>query len=124
MKKVKITYWITTGLLAAMMLLSAIPGIMGSPDSVAFFRQLGYPDYLLMFLSIAKLLGAIVVLIPGFPRLKEWVYAGFTYDLIGAFYSCIAIGLPIVGCIPILIGLALVAASYIMHHKLLGTHQS
>lgn len=119
MKKLKIIYWITTGLLVALMLFSSVPGITGSPESAAFFKQLGYPDYLLLFLSIAKLLGAVAILVPGFPRLKEWIYAGFTFDLIGAFYSCLAVGFPLAGCAPILIGLLLVAGSYITHHKLL-----
>lgn len=54
---------------------------------VAAFDALGYPRYLLPFLGVAKSLGVIALLVPGFPRLKEWAYAGFTFDLLGAAWS-------------------------------------
>ena len=49
--------------------------------------SLGYPEYLMTILGTAKLLGVIALLIPGFPKLKEWAYAGFTFDLVGASVS-------------------------------------
>ena len=90
MKKTKIFYWIITGLFAAFMLFSAIPDIMVVPDAVTMITGLGYPKYLIPFLGVAKLLGAITILIPGFNRLKEWAYAGLFFDLAGATYSAIA----------------------------------
>ncbi|MGV2448107.1 UNVERIFIED_CONTAM: DoxX family protein, partial [Bacillus sp. ATCC 13368] len=81
MKKTKIIYWIFTGLLVALMVLGSIPDIMSVPDAVALFNHLGYPTYLLPFIGIAKLLGVVAILIPGFPRIKEWAYAGFVFDL-------------------------------------------
>lgn len=92
MKKTKIFYWIVTGLFAAFMLFSSIPDIMMSPDAVIMITGLGYPKYLIPFLGVAKLLGVIVILLPGFPRLKEWAYAGLFFDLIGATYSVISTG--------------------------------
>jgi len=62
-------------------------------------------------------LGAIALIIPGFSRLKEWVYAGFAYDLLAAMYSSICVGDPVSAWAPLLIGLALLFASYILYHK-------
>jgi uncharacterized membrane protein YphA (DoxX/SURF4 family) len=117
MKKINIIYWISTALLCLLMGMGAIPDILKSPDAVALFQHLGYPAYLLPFLGVAKLLGAIVILIPGFPRLKEWAYAGFTYDLSGAMYSGICSGDTGAGLIVFLIGFGLIALSYVYHHK-------
>lgn len=100
------------------MFLGAIPNLLSSPEAVAAFQHLGYPVYLLPFLGVAKLLGIIAILSPGFPRLKEWAYAGFTYDLAGALYSGIAVGDPAGALAPISMGFVFIAGSYILHHKL------
>ncbi|OXM86987.1 DoxX family protein [Paenibacillus rigui] len=117
MKKTTVFYWILTGLLAVLMGLGSFPDILSVPDAVALFQHLGYPAYLLPFLGIAKLLGVIAILVPGFPRLKEWAYAGFVFDLSGAMYSSIAVGDPASGWIFFIIGFILIAGSYILHHK-------
>ena len=57
---------------------------MGAPQAVEGFAHLGYPQQLRIMLGIAKLSGAIVLLIPGVPKLKEWAYAGFTFAWIAA----------------------------------------
>src|SRR6266576_547684 len=90
MKKTKIFFWIITILFSAFMLSSAIPDILNLPEAITFMNHLGYPNYFVPFIGIAKLLGIIAILIPGFPRIKEWAYAGLAYDLIGAIYSGIA----------------------------------
>jgi len=72
MKKINIYYWIITGLFAAFMLSSAIPNIMVSPEWVTIITGLGYPKYFIPFIGVAKLLGIIVILIPGNSRIKEW----------------------------------------------------
>ena len=90
MKKTKITYWIVTGIFAAFMLFSAIPDILLVPDAVTRITGLGYPRYIIPFLGVAKLLGVIAILIPGFKSIKEWAYAGLFFDLIGATYSAVA----------------------------------
>jgi uncharacterized membrane protein YphA (DoxX/SURF4 family) len=117
MKKTTILYWIFTGLLAALMVASAIPDALSVPEAVTFFQHLGYPAYLLPFLGVAKLLGAVAILVPGFARLKEWAYAGFVFDLAGAMYSGIAVGDPVGAWLPISIGLLLIALSYRLYHK-------
>ena len=90
MKKINITYWIITAIFAAFMLFSAIPDILVAPDAVAMVTGLGYPKYFIPFIGVAKLLGVVAILIPGFTRLKEWAYAGLFFDLVGATYSAIA----------------------------------
>src|SRR5258707_10251361 len=114
MKKTKILYWVFTGLLAVFMLFSSVPDIMVVPDAISIVTtHLGYPKYIIAFLGVAKLLGVIAILVPGFPRLKEWAYAGFVFDLSGAMYSSIAVGDPASawGFFPIFFGL--IACSYI-----------
>jgi uncharacterized membrane protein len=89
MKKINILYWTFTGLFALAMLLSGIQNALVTPDSVAILNHLGYPEYIIPFLGVAKILGAIAIVVPGIPRLKEWAYAGLFFDLTGATYSAI-----------------------------------
>jgi uncharacterized membrane protein YphA (DoxX/SURF4 family) len=118
MKKTKIIYRVFTGLLAALMLFSSIPNIISNPQSVDLItKHLGYPAYFIPFIGVAKLLGVVAILIPGFPRLKEWAYAGFMFDLIAAIYSSISVGDAFANWAPMLIGPALIACSYIFYHK-------
>ncbi|MDN4523022.1 DoxX family protein [Fictibacillus fluitans] len=117
MKKVQSIYWIFTGLLAVLMLVGSVPDIAKADAAVDLFNHLGYPEYLLPFLGVAKILGVIVLLLPGFTRLKEWVYAGFVFDLAGATYSTIAVGDPFSSWWITVVGLILAAGSYVYHHK-------
>ena len=118
MKRLNILYWIFTGLYAAVIILTSIPHVMSSADSVKMIvTQLGYPAYFLPFIGVAKVLGGIVLLLPGFPRLKEWAYAGLTFDLLGALYSFIAIGLPASDWLAMLLFFAVLGASYFFYHK-------
>ena len=118
MKKTKIIYWIFTGILAALMLFSSIPNIMSTAESIEIVtKHLGYPQYIIPFLGVAKLLGVIAILVPGFNRLKEWAYAGFTFDLAGAMYSSISVGDAFMNWFPLIIGFALIAVSYIYFQK-------
>jgi uncharacterized membrane protein YphA (DoxX/SURF4 family) len=91
-KRITLTYWISTGLFCAFMLTSAIPNVVSAAEWVEIFKQLGYPAYLLPFIGAAKLLGIVALLIPGFPRIKEWAYAGMFFDLTGAVYSALYVG--------------------------------
>lgn len=87
MKRTKTIYWVTTLLFAAFMAFTAIPDILKTPDAVAFITKLGYPEYFVPFIGVAKVLGSIAIVVPGYPKLKEWAYAGLCFDLIGAVYS-------------------------------------
>jgi hypothetical protein len=117
MKKTKILFWVFTGLFSAFMLTSAIPNIMVTQEWEAIFVQLGYPHYLISFIGWAKLLGVIVLLIPGLARLKEWAYAGFFFDLFGATYSAIAVNGFVPQMLIMLIPFGLGVLSYLYHHK-------
>ena len=92
MKTAKTLYWIVTSLTAAFMLLASIPDVLRLPQAVSIFGHLGYPVHLLPFLGIAKTLGIVAILVPGFQRLKEWAYAGLVFDVIGALYSHLSVG--------------------------------
>ena len=83
----KIAYWVSTGLVAALSVFAAYAYLSGSPEAVQGFTHVGYPQQLRVILGIAKLLGAIALIAPGFPRLKEWAYAGFTFAWISAFVA-------------------------------------
>jgi len=106
---------VVTALMAALMLLSAVPDVLRIPGALAVFRHLGYPSYLLVFLGTAKMLGVAAVLTPGVPRLKEWAFAGLTFDLTGALYSHLSVGDPASVWMPAAIGLALMAGSYVAY---------
>ena len=82
-----IAYWVSTSLIAAMSLLAAFAYLSGGPQAVEGFSKVGYPQQLRILLGIAKPLGAIALVVPGWPRLKEWAYAGFTYAWIAAFFA-------------------------------------
>ena len=91
-KTTNIVYWISTILFAALMIFSASGGLQPSKPAIQLIHDaLGYPVYFIRFISIAKLIGCIVILIPGLNRsVKEWAYAGLFFDLAGAIYSGIA----------------------------------
>lgn len=121
MKKIKIIYWIFTSLFAFIMLGSAIPDIFSHSVAIEGFKKIGYPAYLLPFIGIAKLLGVIAIFIPGYPRIKEWAYAGLIIDLVGATYSIMASGESVAAWGFMAIPLFLGAVSYIFYHKLQKT---
>jgi hypothetical protein len=117
MKKINIIYWIATGLFLALMLFSAIGSFMPpNPDGIKMMDAMGYKPYIIQFLAVAKILGIIAILVPGFPRVKEWAYAGFAFDLIGATYSMV-LNLPLSQAALMPVFLAILAVSYIYYHK-------
>ena len=84
-------YWISTVIFSALMIFSASGGLQPTHQAVQLIHDsLGYPVYFIQFISIAKILGAIIILIPGSGRIKDWAYAGLFFDLAGAIYSGIA----------------------------------
>lgn len=117
MKRDNIIYWISSGLFAFIMLGSAIPDIISMPMAVQGFKEMGMPPYLLPFIGVAKALGVFAILIPGFPRLKEWAYAGLIFDLLGATYCVANSGKSAGQWSPMLLFIALGACSYIWYHK-------
>ena len=91
-KTTNIVYWISTIIFAALMIISASSGIQPSQPAIQLIHDtLGYPVYFIQFISIAKVIGAVIILIPRIGRsIKEWAYAGLFFDLAGAIYSGIA----------------------------------
>jgi hypothetical protein len=93
MKKAKTLYWVFTGLFTIMMFGSAIPDVFSYDIAIkGMHTDLGYPLYFIPFIGVAKVLGVVALLIPGYPKIKEWAYAGLFFDLIGATYSIVANG--------------------------------
>lgn len=122
--KNKSLYRIVTSLMAAFMLMASIPDVLQVPEASGVFGHLGYPTYLLPFLGIAKTFGVIAVLVPTFPRLKEWAYAGLVFDLTGALYSHVSVGDPPSAWVFPVIGLTLVGGSYLFHRKSALTYRA
>jgi uncharacterized membrane protein YphA (DoxX/SURF4 family) len=87
-----IAYWVTTVFGPASFIIGGVVNLLGGPEVVANLQHLGYPAYFASIIGVAKILGSIAVVIPGFPRLKEWAYAGFTFDLLGAAASRVFVG--------------------------------
>ena len=91
-KRNKIIYWISTLWLALGMTSTGILQLFQMKEEVAFILKMGYPSFFLPMLGFSKLLGVVAVLIPRFPLVKEWAYAGFFFTMTGALYSHIAAG--------------------------------
>ena len=87
MKTTKITYKILLGLFALMMLLDGIAGILQVEDGKKAFDQLGYPHYLMIIVGASKILGVIGLLQPQSKTVKEWAFAGFAFNFLGASAS-------------------------------------
>jgi hypothetical protein len=79
-----IAYWGATGLVVTVALAGGITYLIATPHSIENFQHVGYPQQLRVLLGIAKVAGAIVLLLPRLPTLKEWAYAGFTFTWIAA----------------------------------------
>ena len=88
----KIIYWFATIWLALGMLSSGIVQLLKLKEEVSMMTHLGYPAYFLTLLGVWKILGVVTILVPKFPLLTEWAYAGFFFAMTGAVFSHIAIG--------------------------------
>ena len=109
--------WTVTVLMAALMLASAVPDVLQVPGALSVFRHLGYPPYLLVFLGTAKMLGVAAVLAPGLRQVKEWAFAGLTFDVSGALYSHLSVGDAPSRWLPALVALGLIGASYVAYRR-------
>jgi uncharacterized membrane protein YphA (DoxX/SURF4 family) len=85
-------YWVTTALLALELVLGGVWDVLRVSQVHVVIDRLGYPPYFLVILGTWKLLGAVAVIVPRFPRLKEWAYAGVVFDLTGALVSNLVSG--------------------------------
>ncbi|WP_343704658.1 DoxX family protein [Chitinophaga sp.] len=120
MKKNKIIFWIAT--IIIVLWDGVMPGLTShTPLAVEAIRKLGYPDYFRVMLTVFKVLGAIILVLPFAPaRLKEWAYAGFGISLICASASnAVVYGFGSLAIFPLVI-MAILIVSYIYYHKLLN----
>ncbi len=91
-KRNRIIYWIATVWLALGMTSTGIVQLIKMKEEQLLFTRLGYPGYLMTIIGIWKISGVVAVLVPKFPVLKEWTYAGFFFVMTGAVFSHLAIG--------------------------------
>lgn len=111
-KRNKIIYWMATLWLALGMASTGTVQLLKVKEEVANITQLGYPLYFLTLLGIWKILGVVAVLIPKFPLLKEWAYAGFFFAMSGAIFSQLSSGNPLQKILPSLLLLILTIVSW------------
>jgi len=117
MKTTRIIYWVSTALVALMMTFSAF-AYLTQEEIKQGFQHLGFPDYFRVELAIAKLLGAVVLLLPLAPKFKEWAYAGFAFTFISAFIAHTALADPISNRMGPVIAMVLLAVSYLAYQRL------
>ena len=117
MNKNKIIYWTTTGVVAAVMALSAVNFSLNEQMKGAF-AHFGLPDWFRIELTVAKLLGVLALIIPATPaRLKEFAYFGFALTIVSACVAHISSGDGIVRGLEPLIFLGFLTTSYVYYHK-------
>ena len=107
-----IGYWIATGLFCALFSVGGLGHLLRLEMQAEGMAGLGYPAYVMTILGVAKLLGVVALLIPGWPLLKEWAYAGFSFDLLGAASSHAFAGDPVFEIVTPLVILVVGAVSY------------
>jgi uncharacterized membrane protein YphA (DoxX/SURF4 family) len=117
MRKMKIIYWVSTAVFSAAFATTGTMYLLRSAVMVNKLSELGYPLYVLDILGVAKILGVIVLILPKFPRLKEWAYAGFAFDFFGAAWSHAAVQGPSKAFF-LLLPVTLLTTSYVSFHKL------
>jgi uncharacterized membrane protein YphA (DoxX/SURF4 family) len=111
-KRDKIIYWISTILIVLATLPGGVGQIYHAKWSLDLIRPLGYPDYILTIIGTWKVLGGIVLLIPKFPLIKEWAYAGFFFAMSGAVFSHLASGESMIKIVSPLVILILIVVSW------------
>lgn len=120
MKKTKIVFWITTIFIFLLEGIMPMSTILFTPQYMnAGTKPLGYPDYFAVALIIFKFLGALAILLPAVPmRLKEWAYAGLTFNLVFAVISHIVVDGNIVFILTPVVVMVILGMSYVSQHKL------
>lgn len=112
-EKIKtIAYWIITVLVGGNYLFAGVLYLIGGDEVKAGMGQLGYPYYFPVILGVWKLLGGLALIVPRFPLLKEWAYAGIFFNLTSASISCAVVGMEAMHVITPLIMLVLAGLSW------------
>lgn len=111
-KRNKIIYWVATLWLSLGMFSTGVVQLIKMKEEVEKMTQLGYPTYFLTILGVWKILGVIAILIPKYPLIKEWAYAGFLFAMSGAALSHLFIGHPASEIFPSILLLVLTIVSW------------
>jgi hypothetical protein len=117
-KTLRVVYWTVTLLFVLLQGFSAVQYLTEAPRMMATIRELGYPVYFIKLLGVAKLLAIAAIVYGGFPRLKEWAYAGLSFDTLGATYSHVAVGDSLLIVAVPLLFFAAQLASYLLWKRL------
>jgi hypothetical protein len=112
MNRDEMIYWGLTGLFCAAFTMGGLAHVTRAEAMAESMAALGFPIYVMSILGVAKLLGVVALLVPGQPFLKEWAYAGFAFDLLGAIASHLFAGDPVGATVPPIGLLLLGAGSY------------
>jgi hypothetical protein len=107
-----VSYWMSTGIIALAFGSGGAAYLAGGEVQLRGMAELGYPAYFVTILGVWKVLGALAIVTPRFPRLREWAYAGIAFDLIGAAASHAAVGNPVAHVVVPLVLLAIMAVSW------------
>ena len=105
-------YWIATLLFIVPQGWAAVQSLIEAPRMTHTITQLGYPEYFLIIIGIWKVLGVIAILVPRYPLVKEWAYAGFFFTMTGAIFSHVAVGDPFTAVIPAILLSVLTVVSW------------
>jgi hypothetical protein len=111
-KRQIIFYWVVTVIIALESVAGGVADLMQEPGYIHILSHLGYPAYFALILGLGKVLATFAILVPRHPRLKEWAYAGLSFQFIGAIISHIIVGDNVIALIAPIIFLSLVIASW------------
>jgi uncharacterized membrane protein len=111
-KRNKTIYWIVTAFLSVGMLAGGIQQTLQIGGYNEIIRELGYPQYLLSILGVWKVLAVCAILLPKFPLLKEWAYAGLFFAMSGAAISHFAVRQSLAEAVPSLFLLVFTVLSW------------
>ncbi|WP_305011216.1 DoxX family protein [Hymenobacter mellowenesis] len=114
-------YWTLTILFCLMMLADGVAGLLHEQNGVTAMKALGYPIYIMDITGAAKILGALALLQNKYRTLKEWAFAGFAIDFIGAAASVAFAGLGVVGTLPALVMTAVLFGIYFLWKRYLSS---
>ncbi|MBI2558482.1 DoxX family protein [Candidatus Woesearchaeota archaeon] len=116
-KTIKVIYWAVTILFSLFMLFSGVSEVMQTKQAAEIMKHLGYPIYVNTIIGVAKILGAIAILQWKFRTIKEWAYAGFTIDFIGAGASIYFAGDGILKALSVIPFFVVMFSSYLLWKK-------
>src|SRR5215475_2443244 len=109
-----VAFWMTTVFGPASFVIGGVLNLTHASETTQTLSHLGYPGYFAWILGAGNLLGALIIVAPGVPRLKEWAYAGFFFNLTSAAFSRAAVGDGVADVIAPLGFLVLVLASWLL----------